>query len=101
MSKTLAATLNDLAANNIYTARRRDKYGRTVTHFDVLCRTVVVVVTLPNRLGYLVNEWDSPQRGEAAVTRFDNRADAMRFAAAKADVYGTARLEQWKASRTA
>jgi hypothetical protein len=51
--------------------RTRDKYGRSVQHFTVNGRTVVVLVTLPKAYAeqygfkYLTNDWASPTPGDA------------------------------------
>lgn len=82
MSATLAAT-------PIATATRKDKYGRSVLHFDYLCRTVVVVVKVPRRSEWIVNEWDV--QGPEAVRYFDARAAAVAFAAERAEVAATPR----------
>jgi hypothetical protein len=69
---------------NVYTSshRNRDKYGRTVTHFTVQGRTVVVLVKLPKGCEheYLVNDWASEARGDDAVTYYDKRKDGVKHA---------------------
>lgn len=85
---TTPATVADAP---ISTTRRRDGYGRSVLHFEYLARTVVVLVTVPNKGGYIVNNWD--KAGDAAVATFDRLADAKAHAATEAASARAARRE--------
>lgn len=67
---------------NVYTDsyRTRDKYGRSVTHFTVNSRTVVVLVKLPklSEREYLLNDWASEKQGD--ITYFDKRKPGVKHA---------------------
>jgi hypothetical protein len=82
----------------IDTCKTRDKYGRTVTEYRYLCRTVLVLVTLPRAAreaglgGWMVTSWDKHPEFEApSGVTFDNRKSAEKFAAAWAQMHGQRR----------
>jgi hypothetical protein len=85
----------DVTTYPIYEYTRRDKYGRTVRHFEQGCSTLVVMVTLPRRMGWIVNDWVATRlapadhlahahefRTEQGATRKQARDKALELVAA-------------------
>jgi hypothetical protein len=50
----------------VYEYSRKDKYGRTVRHFEQACRGLVVMVTLPCGMGWIVNDWEATREDYSA-----------------------------------
>lgn len=82
--ETLTSEAEMTSTATVSQYKERDKYGRTVQHFTVNGKTVVVLVTLPKACAdidghkYLVNDWASSELSD--VKYFVKRAEAVKYA---------------------
>lgn len=63
----------------IYEYTRKDKYGRTVRHFEQGCRTLLVMVTIPRKGGWIVNDWEGSRNADLAGAPYDPRRGVHMF----------------------
>lgn len=89
-----ASIAQTIAANNIHESKSRDKYGRSVTEFQMAdretnVRAIVVLCTLPKSYkekygnGYIVNNWEKKHYEETSHWDFVSRNEAKQFALAE------------------